>query len=80
MTNDELMALPDVTPTITEMRFEDGDGEGGFIAFPGPIEGVFGPLFQRDDDGVFQDADGRDWMTGWHNGVRVRRLFNGGGL
>jgi hypothetical protein len=32
-------------------------------------------LFQRDDDGVFCDAEGQWWLTGWLDGVRVRRVF-----
>jgi hypothetical protein len=32
-------------------------------------------LFQKDEDGIFVDSDGTEWLTGWVNGVHVRRKF-----
>lgn len=61
MTHDELMNLPDVTPSFSV---------DGMV----PVEtGFAGALFQGDDDGVFWDAHGEAWMTGWIDSVRVRR-------
>lgn len=71
MTHEELMALPDVTHQLGE-QVQYLDGKRTVFPFEQPMMGA---LFQKEDDGTFTDAEGNQWMTGWHQGVRVRRLF-----
>ena len=67
MTPEELMALPDVTAGLRQVE----NLLEGFR--PQSAENAAGALFQADDDGVFTAGDVQ-WVTGWINGVRVRRL------
>lgn len=69
MTQDELNALRDVTPSFGHVeRIIDGRK----VLVP-QLAGEPGALFQREDDGVFKDATGTRWLTGWVRGERVKR-------
>lgn len=71
MTHDELMALPDVTPTFG-VREEVVNGR----RVVQPVQqGFAGALFTGLDDGLFRDAAGVQWMVGQLQGQRVRRKF-----
>lgn len=71
MTHEELMALPDVTPTIgyTEQLAPDGRK----VLIPTHVGAPVGAIYQGADDGSFTDLNGDCWMVGWMNDVRVRR-------
>lgn len=71
MTHDELQALPDVTP---RMNYTEQIVDGRMVKIP-TFSTECGALFQQPEDGVFEDANGKRWLTGWVHGVRVRREF-----
>jgi hypothetical protein len=69
MTQDELNALRDVSPSFGQIeRIIDGKR----VIIPTLSEQA-GALFQKPEDGVVQDAAGTWWMTGWLKGEHVRR-------
>jgi hypothetical protein len=72
MTEDELKALPDVSPEIGYAEVYVG---GNLVRIP-TTDTKPGAIFQQEDDGMVIDSDGVAWMTGWVNGVRVRRLMH----
>lgn len=72
MNQNELDALPDVTPGIGYMEREI-DGHKVTVPF---VQNDPGALFQAPDDGVILDMNGQRWMTGWIDGHRVKRKFN----
>lgn len=69
MTTAELLALPDVTPRYSSTEIEV---DGKTVRVP-VREGHTGAFYQTYEDGIFIDADGTQWMTGWLNGQRVRQ-------
>ncbi len=71
MTKSELESLRDVSPSFGyDERIIDGQRVRVAVQ-----QGECGALFQKPDDGVFPDARGDYWMTGWLNGEHVRRRF-----
>lgn len=72
MTQEELDALPDVTPGLV---YEERVIDGMKVRVPRQQGGV-GALFIGPEDGLVRDSAGRRWMVGQHNGVRVKRLSN----
>lgn len=71
MTHEELMALPDVTPTIgySEQLAPDGSK----VLIPTMAGTPTGAIYQSAEDGSFIDSNGCRWMVGWLDGGRVRR-------
>ena len=72
MTHAELMALPDVTPTIGYSEQFVPDGRKALI--PTHVGTPLGAIYQGAEDGSFIDGNGDRWMVGWLDGVRVRRI------
>lgn len=70
MIEDELLALPDVTPSFGE-RKEIRDGRTVFVPV---LTGFDGPLLQSEECGEFVDKAGRRWQVGILEGELVRRL------
>ena len=70
MTNEELMALPDVTPGI---GYTTREIDGKTVNIP-HMTGPGVALWQQADDGMFVAQDGQRWITGWRLGQRVRQL------
>jgi len=69
MTPAELQTLPDVTPQFGSVE-QILDGRRVIVPI---LSGGAAVLFQKEDDGVFEDAAGVYWLTGWADGRRVRR-------
>lgn len=69
MTQDELDTLADVTPGVGQ-RIDVVNGRR--VVTP-VFEGETGAFFQKDDDGLYEDRQGRCWFTGWLNGRHVKR-------
>lgn len=69
MTQSDLDALPDVTPQI---GYKETDVDGKKVRVPVAL-GDQRALWQEPDDGTVISADGRRWMIGRLNGVRVKR-------
>lgn len=67
----ELMALPDVTPTIGYTETIAPDGRK--VLIPTMASTSVGAIYQSAEDGSFIDRNGDCWMVGWLAGVRVRR-------
>jgi len=73
MNQDELDALPDITPAFGQIeRIIDGKR----VVMPVPTRVV--AMFTGPDDGTAMDADGTVWMTGVVDGVRCKRRMSGG--
>lgn len=72
MTHDELMALPDVTPTFMQTEIVIN---GKRLNVPVQT-GVIGALWQQPEDGTFTDRTGMRWMVGRYQGERVRRMVD----
>jgi hypothetical protein len=69
MTQDELNALRDVSPSFGAIeRVIDGRK----VIIP-TLSDPVSALFQKPEDGVVMDANGQWWMTGWLHGEHVRR-------
>jgi hypothetical protein len=66
-------SLEDVTPHFDEVEQTTIDGRRSIIRV---LVGFQGALFQKEDDGVFTDAEGVEWITGWVAGRHVRRRFH----
>lgn len=71
MTNQELMALPEVGVSRLEHRTEVRP-DGTVVHFP-VMTGPHVALYQGPDDGVFYDATGKAWLVGQLGGKRVRQ-------
>lgn len=74
MTQDELDALPDVTPAVGQ-RERITDGRGVIVPV---LRGDTGALFQPEDDAPLTAECGRTgvrYMIGWSGGVRVKRAL-----
>lgn len=68
MTQDELDALPDVTPGFGHHeRWIDGR------RVVVPVQGKAVAMFTGPDDGTVMDIEGTVWMTGVIDGVRCKR-------
>ena len=74
MTQDELDALPDVTPQILpEERMIDGRK----VIVPVQTGEFIGALYMGPDDGEYTcQRTGHRYMVGWINGKRVKRMLN----
>jgi len=71
MNAEQLNSLPDVTPVLGCI---EKIIDGRRIKVP-VMTGCVGALFQKDDDGVFEDASGVRWLTGWSQGKHVKHKF-----
>lgn len=71
MTDQELEALPDASP---QLGYIEKLINGKKVRIPTLVAAPVA-LYQREDDGVVMDANGIWWVTGWLNGVHVRRKF-----
>lgn len=73
MTQDELNALRDVSPSFGQTeRIIDGRKVIVPTLASRPMA-----LFQKPEDGMFQDAAGQWWITGWLHGEHVKRRTSG---
>ena len=68
MTQDDLDALPDMSPRIDRVE-KIIDGKRVFCARQ--VGGV--ALFMDDDSGMVRDSAGIKWMVGYHNGQKVKQ-------
>ena len=68
MTQDELDALPDVTPGFGQVEREI---DGRRVTVPAQRDAV--AMFTGPDDGIVMDVEGTVWMTGIVDGVRCKR-------
>lgn len=72
MTQDELNALRDVSPSFGQKeRIIDGRK----VIIP-TLSAPAAALFQKPDDGVVKDEAGRYWITGWIGDERVKRRWS----
>ena len=69
VTAEELLALPEM---VTEFgsRTEYREGIGNVTV---PVAPPSMAMYQAPDDGMFELPDGTAWLTGWVDGVRMRR-------
>ena len=71
MTEQELMALHEM---VTDFGFRTEYREGiGNVTVPVAPPSL--AMYMEPDDGMFDAADGTTWLTGWVDGVRMRRAW-----